>query len=84
MLDKALYAADPLTGLIVAGALINPEKTLKALDVQFLVNRFKEKSFARGVNREQLKTCRELGLSLEEFIEIGLDAMQSIDDELGL
>ncbi len=83
-LDKALYATDPLTGLIVAGALIKPEKKVSALDVDFLVNRFKEKSFARGVNRDQMATCSELGLSLEEFMHIGLEAMQSIDEELGL
>ncbi|ACI18617.1 HD domain-containing protein [Dictyoglomus thermophilum] len=84
LLAKALYAVDPLTGLIVAAALIHPEKKLAPLDVNFILNRFKEKSFARGANREQIKTCEEFGLSLEEFINIGLEAMKSISDELGL
>ncbi len=83
-LDKALYSADPLTGLIVAGALIHPEKKLAPLDTQFLLNRFQEKSFARGANREQITTCSELGLTLEEFVGLGLEAMQEIDKELGL
>jgi len=84
LMDKALYATDPLTGLIAAGALIKPEKKLSAIDVPFLVNRIAEKSFAKGANREQIKSCSDLGLSLEEFMEIGLEAMQSIPKELGL
>lgn len=84
LMDKALYATDPLTGLIVAGALIHPEKKLAPIDVNFLVNRFYEKSFARGANREQIASCSELGLSLEEFIAIGLEAMKGIHKELGL
>ncbi len=84
LLDKALYASDPLTGLIVAGALIRPEKKLSAIDVPFLLNRFHEKSFARGANREQIKSCTEMGLSLEEFMEIGLKSMQGIAGEMGL
>jgi putative nucleotidyltransferase with HDIG domain len=84
LMDKALYATDPLTGLIVAGALIKPEKRLAAIDVPFLVNRIAEKSFARGANREQIKSCADFGLSLEEFMEIGLEAMQSTSKDLGL
>ncbi len=84
-LDKALWCIDPLTGLIVAAALIRPEKKLAAIDTQFVLNRMKEKSFARGANREQIRACeQELGLSLEEFVGIGLKAMQEISDELGL
>ncbi|HZK18901.1 MAG TPA: HDIG domain-containing protein [Clostridia bacterium] len=84
LFDKALYAADPVTGLIVAGALISPEKKLGAIDLEFLSNRFKEKSFARGANREQIACCSEIGLDLNEFLELSLKAMQSIDKELGL
>lgn len=84
LLDKALYCADPVTGLIVAAALIHPSKKLEPLDVKFLINRFKEKHFARGANREQIQACHELGLSLEEFLGISLEAMKSISQELGL
>ena len=84
-LDKALWCIDPLTGLIVASALIRPEKKLAAIDTQFVLNRMKEKSFARGVNREQIRACeQELDLTLEEFVGIGLKAMQDIGDDLGL
>ena len=83
-LDKALYSSDPLTGLIVAGALIHPDKKLNSIDTQFIVNRFGEKHFAKGANRDQIASCTEFGLSLEEFIDIGLKAMQSKHKELGL
>ena len=84
LMDKALYATDPLTGLIVAGALIKPEKKIAAIDVPFLINRMAEKSFARGANREQIKSCLDFGLSLEDFMAIGLESMQSISKDLGL
>ncbi len=84
LMDKAIYAADPVTGLIVAAALMHPSKTLAALDVPFILRRFKEKAFAKGANREQIKTCEELGLALDEFLGIALKAMQGIHQELGL
>ncbi len=84
LLDKALYATDPLTGLIVAAALIHPKKKLAAIDVKFVLNRFREKQFARGARREQICSCEEIGLSLEEFLEIGLTAMQERSTRLGL
>ncbi len=84
-LDKALWCVDPLTGLIVAAALIRSEKKLAAIDTQFVLNRMKAKSFARGANREQIRACeQELGLDLEEFVGISLKAMQDIGDDLGL
>lgn len=85
LMDSALHIADPLTGLVVAAALIHPDKKLAAIDPQFILNRFGEKQFARGANREQISLCaQELGLDLEEFIAIGLRAMQEIAPELGL
>lgn len=84
LMEKALYAVDPLTGLIVASALMHPEKKLKALDTGFVLRRFGEKHFARGANREQIRSCSEIGLSLEEFVALCLQAMQEIAEELGL
>jgi putative nucleotidyltransferase with HDIG domain len=83
-MEKALYAADPLTGLVVAAALMHPSKSLGGLDVEFVLNRFKEKRFAAGADRDQIRSCEELGLSLEEFVGIGLKSMQDISDTLGL
>jgi putative nucleotidyltransferase with HDIG domain len=82
---KALFCLDPLTGLIVASTLVLPSKKIKDLKTENVLNRFKEKSFARGAKREIIKKCEEyLNLPLEKFIEIVLKAMQEISEELGL
>lgn len=81
---KALFSVDPLTGLIVAATLVLPDKKLSSLTTQNILNRFKEKSFARGANREIIKKCEDIGFSLEKFIEICLLAMKEISEELGL
>ncbi|MGI6038517.1 MAG: phosphohydrolase, partial [Limnochordia bacterium] len=65
-------------------ALIHPDKKLASIDTDFLLNRFREKSFARGANREQILSCEDFGLALEEFMILGLEAMQGISKELGL
>ncbi|MFC2010299.1 HD domain-containing protein [Chloroflexota bacterium] len=83
-LDKALFCADPLTGLITAAALVRPDKKLASVEAKSVRKRFKEKSFAAGANREQIATCSELGLELDEFLELGLKAMQGIATDLGL
>ncbi len=83
-MDRALYSSDPVTGLIVAAALMHPTKKLAGLDVDFLIRRFGEKRFAAGANREQIAACDELGLTLEEFLGTALEAMQRISDDLGL
>ena len=85
LMEKTLFVADPLTGLIVAAALVLPSKKLNDLTPENVLNRFKEKSFARGANREIIKKCEELlGLKLEEFVKIGLQSMQGISQDLGL
>jgi putative nucleotidyltransferase with HDIG domain len=82
--DKALYCADPLTGLITAAALVRPEKKLAFVEAKSVSKRFKEKSFAAGANREQIAACSELGLTLDEFIGLGLEAMKGVAGDLGL
>jgi len=83
-LDKALYAADPVTGLIVAAALIRPEKKLEPVKLKSIKKRFKEKQFARGADREQIRSCEEIGISLDGFLELSLEAMKGIAGEIGL
>jgi predicted hydrolase (HD superfamily) len=80
----ALYAADPLTGLIVASALVLPDKKLASLTAQSVLKRFAEIRFAKGANREQIAASSELGVTLEEFIEMGLAAMKAIAGNIGL
>jgi len=85
LIEKALFVVDPLTGLIVAATLVLPSKKIADLTVENVLNRFKEKAFARGANREIIKKCQDyLNLNLEEFIKISLQAMQKINQELGL
>lgn len=83
-MDRALYAADPLTGFIVAVALVRPDRSLAGVEVRSLKKRWKEKAFARGACREQMDTCTSLGITREEFLEVALDAMKARSDELGL
>jgi putative nucleotidyltransferase with HDIG domain len=83
-LDKALFSADALTGLITAAALVRPDKRLANLEAKSVRKRFNEKGFAAGANREFISQCREIGLELDEFIALGLEAMQGIAPDLGL
>lgn len=85
LMDWGLYCSDDLAGFIVACALVRPSKKLAEVSVDSVLRKWKEKSFAAGVCREQIELCQEkLGISLVEFIEIVLKAMQEIADELGL
>jgi putative nucleotidyltransferase with HDIG domain len=83
-LDKALFCADPITGLITAAALVRPDNKLAGVEVRSIKKRFKEKSFAAGAKREQIATCSELGLELDEFIALSLEAMKSVAEDPGL
>jgi len=84
LMAKALYSADPLTGLIVASALIHPDKKLESIDTEFVLNRYSDSSFAKGADRDVIASCTEMDLELKKFIELSLAAMQDISDDLGL
>ena len=83
LIKKALYAADPVSGLTTTGAIVK-DKKFENVDKDFVLKRFQEKRFAKGVNRDQIDICKELELSLKEFVEIALSAMNEIHKELGL
>ncbi len=83
-LDFALTSAENITGLIVATALVYPDKKLASVKVSSVIKRMKEKAFAKNVRREAILECQRLGLSLEEFVEISLKAMQEMSQDLGL
>jgi putative nucleotidyltransferase with HDIG domain len=83
-LDKGLFCADPLTGLITAATLVRPDKKLAGLTPKSVLKRFKEPRFAAAVDREQISSCRELELELSEFVELGLKVMQAVAGDLGL
>lgn len=84
LMAKVLLPVDPLTGLIIASVLVLPSKKIVEVTTENVLNRFKEKGFAKGANREIIAKCVDAGLSLEEFVKIGLNAMQKINIELGL
>lgn len=83
-MERALTFADGISGLIVAAALITPSKKIVDLKVKSVLKRFKEKDFARGVNREEIMRCETEGLSLAQFTELSVLALQGIAQEIGL
>jgi len=83
-MDYALLSCDDLTGLIVATALMNPEK-LAGVKVNSVLKKFKNKAFAASVNRDKIKKCEQnLDIPLERFTDLVLQAMQAESDLLGL
>lgn len=83
-MHRALFAVDELTGFIVAYALMKPNQ-LSDVTVEGIIKKFKDKGFAKGVNREDIiNGAKELGVSLEEHVQITLEAMRDIKQELGL
>jgi putative nucleotidyltransferase with HDIG domain len=83
-MEKALFCTDPLTGLITAAVLVRPDRQIANLEAKSVRKRFKEKAFAAGASRENIARCAEIGLELDEFIAIGVEAMRGISVELGL
>ncbi|SHE35498.1 HDIG domain-containing protein [Desulfacinum infernum DSM 9756] len=83
-LDFALTCAETITGLIVAAALVHPDKKIASVKVKSIRKRMKSKDFARNVNRDHIALCEEMGLPLNDFIEMSLRAMTAIGDQLGL
>jgi len=84
-LEWSLYCSDDLTGLIVAVALVRPDKKISSVNLDSVMKKWDSKTFAAGANREQIASCEEkLGIKLSEFISIVLSAMQGISKDLGL
>jgi len=84
--DKALFAVDELTGLVTAAALVRPSKNVRDVEVSSIRKKWKDKAFARGVNREDVEQgAATLGVELWEFhVPLVLKAMQDHAKELGL
>ena len=83
-LHYALAAGETITGLITATALVYPDKKVSSVKPKSIAKRMKEKAFAASVNRETIMECEKLGLSLQEFVELSLDAMKKVGPEIGL
>jgi len=83
-LDKSLIAADAVSGLVIATALVMPSKKLAEVRVETLINKFNDSSFAEGCSRTKIELCLDAGVSLEAFLALSLKALTEIADELGL
>lgn len=82
-MEKVLFAADELTGLIGAAALMRPSKSTKDMELKSLKKKFKDKKFAAGCSRDVISTGAErLGWTLDELLERTLKAMQDKEDEI--
>lgn len=83
-IEIALYAADQLSGLITAAVLVRPNKDISGLSVKSLKKKFKDKAFARSVDRDKIEEISKLGLSLDDFFELAIKGMAQIEDKLNL
>ena len=83
-MDLALTCGETMTGMVVATTLVYPDKKIRSVKPKSIVKRMKEKHFAKGVRRQHIMLCEELGLPLAEFAALSLKAMAAIDKQLGL
>jgi predicted hydrolase (HD superfamily) len=85
LLEWTLECCDELTGFIVAVALVMPNKKLSEVSVETILKKFKQKEFARAVDRSQITQCEEkVGVDIETFVSVTLKSMQENSDLLGL
>ncbi|MFZ5951584.1 MAG: HDIG domain-containing metalloprotein [Candidatus Rifleibacteriota bacterium] len=82
VLDHALAASESITGLIVACAMVYPDRKISSVKAKSIAKRMKEKHFARSVSRENILECEKAGLPFEEFVDLALSAMSQIENEL--
>lgn len=81
--DISLLAADAISGMIVANALVRPTN-MKGMKPNSVKRRMKDSSFAKQVSRENIMLCEEIDLSFKEFARISIKAMQDVAPEIGL
>ena len=82
-MEKVLFAADELTGLIWAAALMRPSKSTKDMELKSLKKKYKSKGFAAGCSREVIERgAQQLGWDLDQLLEMTLRAMAASEDEI--
>ena len=85
LMAKALFAVDELTGFVVACTLVRPDKSLHALKVRSVRKKWRDKGFARAVNRQDIELgAADLGVELNEHISLVIEGMALAAEELGL
>ena len=82
--QHALAAGETITGLIYATTLVYPDKKIESVKYKSVRKRMKEKAFAASVNRDHILECEKIGIGLDEFIQLSVDAMRGISDDIGL
>lgn len=82
--QHALAAGETITGLITATALVYPDKKIAPVKTKSITKRMKQKAFAASVKRENIMECEKIGIPLNEFAELSLNAMKEINEILGL
>ncbi len=82
--EYALTCAESITGMIVATALVYPDKKISSVKIKSVTKRMKTSHFARAVSRERIMECEEIGIPLNEFVTLSLEAMSTIADQIGL
>lgn len=82
-MEKALFAVDELTGLVIAVALVRPSKDIGDVTVKSVRKKWKDKAFARAVNRDEIEQgAQELGVELGEHIATVIEALKPVAAEL--
>jgi predicted hydrolase (HD superfamily) len=82
---KTLYAMEELTGLITAAALVRPSKSVSDMEAKSVMKKWKDKSFAAGVNRPVIEKGAEmLGVELRDLIEDAIMGMREVREQIGL
>lgn len=85
LMAKALFAVDELSGFLVACALVRPGKNLDDLQIKSVKKKLKDKAFAKGVNRDDIRRgAEELGVPLEEHIQFMIDTLRPQQEQFGL
>jgi predicted hydrolase (HD superfamily) len=84
-MERVLFAIDELTGLVITAGLVRPSKSLADLEVKSVKKKWKDKTFARGVDRGIIqKGAERMGLPLDEVIQETILALRPIEKEIGL
>ena len=84
-MEKVLFTVDELTGLINAVCLMRPSRSVLDLEVKSVKKKFKDKSFAAGVDRETIRSgCEMLGMELDDVIRETIEGMRERAEEIGL
>ena len=85
IMEKTLFTIDELTGLIITAGLVRPSKSLSDLELKSVKKKWKDKAFARGVNRETIKTGAErMNMPLDDVINETIKALRPVEKEIGM